>query len=269
MEPEGPFVQEDWGEMLLWRFTQAVPGTQACFSSRPGGLSPAPYASLNLGFHVGDDPERVAGNRALLCSSLGIDPASVTSPRQRHTSIISVLENSDEIGAGSIGEESVFDPCDGLITSMPGAPLLLHFADCVPVVLTALTEDEKPLVGVVHAGRQGLMDGVVRNAVAALKENHGVVPGSTTAAIGPCIGPCCYEVDEETAVEFVKRFGPKRANGRYLDLGSAVADELADSGVWRVNIDRLEICTSCNNHFYSYRRDGVTGRHGAIAWIEE
>jgi len=269
MEPEGPFVQEDWGEMLLWRFTQAVPCTQACFSSRPGGLSPAPYASLNLGFHVGDDPERVAGNRALLCSSLGIDPASVTSPRQRHTSIISVLENSDEIGAGSIGEESVFDPCDGLITSMPGAPLLLHFADCVPVVLTALTEDEKPLVGVVHAGRQGLMDGVVRNAVAALKENHGVVPGSTTAAIGPCIGPCCYEVDEETAVEFVKRFGPKRANGRYLDLGSAVADELADSGVRRVNIDRLEICTSCNDHFYSYRRDGVTGRHGAIAWIEE
>jgi len=262
------FEQIQMGELLVWRFVPAAPGTHAFFSSRTGGLSPAPFDSLNLGFHVGDDPELVAGNRAILCSSLDIDPARVTSPRQRHTPVVSVLENNDDIGAGSTGEASVFDPCDGLITSIPDAPLLLHFADCVPVVLTALTEDEKPLVGVVHAGRQGLVDGIVRNSVAALFKNHRAVPEATSVAIGPCIGSCCYEVDEDAASDFVKRFGPERAKGRFIDLGSAVADELAAAGVWRANIARLEICTSCNDHFYSYRRDGITGRHGAIAWIE-
>ena len=88
------------------------------------------------------------------------------------------------------------------------------------------------------------------------------------AAIGPAIGPCCYEVDEDTAIAFRKRFNPDRVSGRFLDLKQAVVDELVAATLWRDNIFVLEICTACNDRFYSYRRDGVTGRHGAIAWIK-
>lgn len=263
---EDPFVQEDWKSLLLWRFSMAVPGTQVYFTSRPGGMSQAPYESLNLGFHVGDEPEAVRENRTLLCSTLGLDPRELTSPRQRHTTGIAVLEKEDT-GSGATGEESVFDPCDGLITKLPGAPLLLHFADCVPVVLTAQT-DKGPAVSVVHAGRRGLMDGIVSRAASMLMNETGATRDWITAAIGPAIGPCCYEVDEETATAFGEKFSPDRVNGRFLDLRQAAVDELVTATLWRENIFVLEICTACNDHFYSYRRDGVTGRHGAIAWIE-
>jgi len=112
------------------------------------------------------------------------------------------------------------------------------------------------------------MDGIIGNAVALFVDRLGADPEAMTAAIGPCIGSCCYEVDEETAATFVERFGAGRVSGRFLDLGGAVADDLASAGVGRDNIFRLDICTCCNPDFYSYRRDGVTGRHGAIAWIE-
>lgn len=266
MDQEGPFVQEDWDPLLLWRFSMSAPGTQVYFTSRPGGSSRAPYDSLNLGFHVGDDPGSVRENRTLLCSTLGLDPLRVISPRQRHTTEIAV-PGMEDIGAGATTEESFFDPCDGLMTKLQGVPLLLHFADCVPVVLTAET-DGGPAVSVIHAGRQGLMDGIVSKAVSMLKDETGATRDSITAAIGPAIGPCCYEVDEETAVAFEERFSPDRVKGRFLDLRQAVVDELVAATLWRDNIFVLEICTVCDDHFFSYRRDGVTGRHGAIAWIE-
>ena len=134
--PEDPFVQEDWKPLLLWRFTAAVPGTQVYFTSRPGGLRRVPYESLNLGFHVGDEPEAVRENRSLLCSTLGLDAQEITSPRQRHTTEIAVLEKADT-GSGATGEESVIDPCDGVITLLPGTPLIMHFAACVAVGFTA------------------------------------------------------------------------------------------------------------------------------------
>lgn len=267
IDPEGPFLREDWKPLLLWRFTEAAPGVKVYFTSRPGGISRPPYDSLNLGFHVGDDPGHVRGNRELLARTLGLAPDRLTSPRQRHTDQVSLLDNEADIGQGATAEESSFDPCDGLITTLTAAPLLLHFADCVPVVLSGVAEDGRPVAGVVHAGRQGLVEGVLANAAAMMVKRTGVALRDITAAIGPCIGPCCYQVDEGTASVFAGKFSGS-VNDGYLDLQSAAAHELTGAGLWRSNIYTLEICTACNDLFYSYRRDGLTGRHGAIAWIE-
>lgn len=266
LEQPGPFVREDWDSLLLWRFTETAPGIRIYFTSRGGGFSSEPYRSLNLAYHVGDDPVDVTGNRALLASILGLQPERITSPRQRHTANIDIVDENSA-GAGAMAEESCFDPCDGLITDVPGVPLLLHFADCVPLIFIS-EASSRPVIGVAHAGRQGLMAGVVRHAVEKMIETADVSPGTMTVVIGPCIGQCCYQVDEETAREFAQRFGEGLVKNRSLDLRQAAIDDLTGAGIWRSNICIMEECTSCNSGFYSYRRDGVTGRHGALAWIE-
>jgi YfiH family protein len=252
---------------LDWRFTAAPAGVRIFFTMRRGGVSPAPYDSLNLGFHVGDDPELVIRNRVALSEAHGIDPALVTSPRQRHTAVVELLEHKEQAGAGAFSEESVFDPCDGLATSLRRVPILLQFADCLPVVLAAA--GARPAIAVLHGGRQGLMAGVVRNGVSMLAERLGASPECITAALGPAIGPCCYEVGPEIAAAFGERFGEEAVAGDdRVDLAAAAIVDLKAAGVRPANIHLLDICTACDRDFYSYRRDGVTGRHGALAWIE-
>jgi hypothetical protein len=248
-------------------------GVQVCFSARPGGVSRPPYDSLNLGFHVGDRPEDVRRNRELLASSLGFDAVRITSPRQRHTNIVQLLDDANRAGAGATGEESLFDPCDGLATALPEAPLLLHFADCAPVVLIGQTSDKKPVVAVLHTGRQGLVEGVIENGVKLMGDAFDISPVNITATVGPAIRACCYQVNEEIAAEMEKLFGAdtlaRNDEGVWLDMQSATAAALVVAGLPRDSVHILEICTACNDHFFSYRRDGTTGRHGAIAWIEE
>lgn len=267
-----PFHREDWGSIVVWQFDEAVKGTRVFFSTRLGGVSERPYRSLNLGFHVGDDGERVLRNRELLAGHFGFGPKDLTSPRQRHSGIVRELDREDDVGIGADGREqasSPFDPCDGLVTAMKRKPLLLHFADCVPVVITALAGGQ-PLLAVIHAGRTGLLEGVVANGVKRLREMDAATGGldKVSAAIGPSIGPCCYQVDVDTARAFIGRFGKRAADRRKLDLREAAWQELEGEGIDPGNIHLLDICTACDNDFYSYRRDGVTGRHGALAWLE-
>ncbi|MHB8792085.1 MAG: polyphenol oxidase family protein [Thermoleophilia bacterium] len=261
------YHREDWGDLIIWELAQAPKKTRVYFTTRHGGVSGPPYDSLNLGFHVGDDPTSVSDNRKILAGFLGVDASRITSPSQRHTSEVSIL-SPDLIGTGSDSEESEYDPCDGLGTNIANAPLLFHYADCVPVVLMGGHWGE-PAVTVLHAGRQGLMQGVISNGVRLMREQFGLELDSINAAIGPCIESCCYEVSEELAREFEERFGQDAVRSRFLDLRAAAVSELIGAGVYSDNISSLDICTSCDNDFYSYRRDGVTGRHGAIAWIEE
>lgn len=260
------FHREDWGEIVVWELARAPRNTRVYFTTRPGGVSRPPYAALNLGFNVGDDPDAVRSNRAVLSQILGIDANRISSPRQRHTSEVAML-TPDAIGTGATSDQSFFDPCDGLATDLTGAPILLHYADCVPVVLMA-AERGKPAVAVLHAGRQGLMQGVIGNGVRLMRDSLALEPDSLSAAIGPSIGPCCYEVSEEIARGFEGRFGTAAVNSRFLDLRAAASADLTAAGVDEDRISLLDICTACDPDFYSYRRDGVTGRHGAIAWVE-
>jgi polyphenol oxidase len=212
-------------------------------------VSDGPYASLNLGRKSGDDVERVDENRRIACAAAGADVERLALNLQVHSSRV------NRAVAGARGT-----PGDGLWTDEPGLPVLVMTADCFPVALVR-TEGE-PAVAVLHAGWKGVLEGVVAAGVRALGEG-----GTLAAAIGPGIGPCCYEVGEEVSEPFRDRFGDDVLWGRYLDLRTSAERALRAAGVERV--DHIDHCTACEPEtFFSHRRDrGATGRQGAIAYV--
>jgi polyphenol oxidase len=151
---------------------------------------------------------------------------------------------------------------DGLWTDEPGLPILAMSADCLPIVL-ARTGASEPAVAVLHAGWRGLLEGIAAAGAQALGG------GPLKAAIGPGIGPCCYEVGEEVAVPFGERFGDDVVRERHLDLWTSAERALRAAGV--EHVDRFDRCTACEPEtFFSHRRDdGRTGRQGVIAYVAE
>ena len=156
--------------------------------------------------------------------------------------------------AGPLGE-----PGDGLWSDSPGEPLLVFTADCLPVALVR-TNGEAPAAAALHVGWRGLLEGIVQSGAYALG-------GELAAAIGPGIGPCCYEVGEEVAALFRERFGDDVVRTGRLDLWSSAERALRAAGV--EDIHRTDLCTCCNPElFFSHRRDhGRTGRQGMIAYV--
>jgi YfiH family protein len=230
---------------LLW---WDAPGPyEVAFSTRRGGVSGGPYESLNLGLLTDDAPEHVEANRSRLCEAVGADRACLAMNRQVHAATVNRAE------AGERGREG-----DGLWTDMPGLPMLKLTADCLPVALAR--QNGNPGLALLHAGRLGLLAGILEAGVAALGG------GRIAAAIGPGIGPCCYEVGGEIADTFRARFGGDALRGRNLDLWTVASRVLDGAGVERV--ERVDVCTACNREFFSHRRDaGVTGRQGVIGYV--
>jgi YfiH family protein len=222
---------------------------QVVFTTRVGGVSDGPYASLNLGRRTGDDVERVDENRRRACAEIGADAERLALNFQIHSPSV------HRATAGVRGQVQG----DGLWTDEPGVPVLALAADCVPIAL-ARTNGGAPAVGVLHAGRIGLLAGIVEAGVGALG-------GAVAAAIGPAIGPCCYEVGEEVAAPYRARFGAGIMRGRNLDLPQAAERLLREAGVER--IERFDTCTACNPElFFSHRRDGKPrGVQGVLARV--
>jgi YfiH family protein len=212
-------------------------------------VSEGPYASLNLGRKSGDEVEHVDKNRRIACEAIGADVARLALNFQVHSTRVRRAEPA------SRGEQA-----DGLWTDEPGLPILALSADCLPLAL-ARTDGGRPAVAVLHAGWRGLLEGIVPAGVEALGG------GSLAAAIGPGIGPCCYEVGEEVAAPFRERFGDDVVQEGRLDLWTSAARALRAAGVDRV--DRFDRCTACEPEtFFSHRRDhGRTGRQGVIAYV--
>lgn len=221
---------------------------EVAFSTRAGGVSEGPYDSLNLGRMTGDDVERVDENRRRLCAEVGAAPDRLALNRQIHSSLVHRAE------PGARGE-----PGDGLWTEEPDLPVLAMSADCLPIALARVGEG-LPGVAVLHAGWRGLLAGIVAEGVRALG-------GRVHAAIGPAIGPCCYEVGSEVAEPFTTAFGPDVLHGRNLDLWTAAERALLAAGVEEV--ERVDLCTSCNSElFFSHRRTGKPrGVQGVIARV--
>jgi polyphenol oxidase len=217
------------------------------FSTRLGGVSDGAFESLNLGRMTDDEPERVAENRRRLCAEVGADPERLALNRQVHAGTVNRAE------AGKRGE-----PGDGLWTDEPQLPMLALTADCLPVALARTNGD--PGLALLHVGRLGLLEGIVAAGVAALG-------GRLAAAMGPGIGPCCYEVGPEILDDYRARFGPDVVDGRNLDLWDATERALRDAGV--ESVERTDLCTACHPElFFSHRRDrGLTGRQGVIGYI--
>jgi YfiH family protein len=232
-----------WRERNGVRWLEAdLGGARAAFSTRLGGVSEAPFDTLNLGLLTDDAPEAVRENRRRLAAVLGFEPEQVVFARQVH-------------GTGLIEQPRNEVPeADGHVVREPGLAPLVFTADCLPIAVRGPQG-----VAMLHAGWRGLAGGILAAGAGAVE--------ATSAAIGPGIGGCCYEVGEEVVAAFAD-LGEGVAEGRMLDLPEVARRLLAQAGVEAV--ESADLCTSCEaGLFFSHRRDeGRTGRQGGIAWIE-
>jgi YfiH family protein len=250
----------EWREQSGVRWLEAdLGGARAAFSTRLGGVSERPFDSLNLGLLTDDAGAAVEENRHRLAAALGFEPEQVVYARQVHATRL--IEHPTELRGSfrSLGDhkEPRNDPpeADGHVLREPGSAALVFTADCLPVAVAGPSG-----VAMLHAGWRGLGGGILAAGVEAVE--------GTSAAIGPGIGPCCYEVGDEVLDAF-SGLGEGVATGRRLDLPEVARRQLAAAGVRRV--ESAGLCTSCEAElFFSHRRDaGRTGRQGGIAWLED
>jgi len=245
---------------LLFARNLRAAGIPHAFSTRQGGSSAGPFASLNLGRGVNDDPETVATNRRAVLEALGLRAGQHVEADQVHGAVVAVVGTADA-GQSIAG-------ADGLVTADPGLTLAIHAADCVPLLLA---DPKRRVVAALHAGWKGTAAGIAVEGVRVLADRFKSNPRDLLVAIGPSIGPCHYEVDEPVMERMRRwRWWPEVAvaNGRQrwqLDLRAACRRQLLDAGLLPQRIEVLDLCTYDHpDLFYSYRRDKVTGRMAAI-----
>ncbi|MEU3895774.1 peptidoglycan editing factor PgeF [Streptomyces sp. NPDC045251] len=235
-----------------------VNGAHFGFTDRWGGVSAVPYEELNLGGAVGDDPAAVAANRELAAKSLGADPARVVWMNQVHGADVAVVDGP--------WEEAPVPRVDAIVTVERGLALAVLTADCVPVLLA------DPVAGVAaaaHAGRPGLVAGVVPAAVRAMTE-LGADPSRITARTGPAVCGRCYEVPEQMRAEVAAAEPAAHAETSWgtpaVDVSAGVHAQLTRLGVH----DRAQspVCTLESKDHFSYRRDRTTGRLAGYVWLD-
>ena len=225
----------------------ALPGGRVLFSTRHGGVSAGPYASLNLGRLTDDDDANVDANRERLAAAVGLPRARFLYGRQVHGAQV-------RRATGPMGRHAEED---GQATDQPELAALVFVADCLPVLLSTPGG-----VAALHGGWRGLAAGIVAEGVAALRELG--AGGELHAALGPGARGCCYEVGEEVHAAFAHVPGA-RVGERNLDLPAVARHALAAAGVATVHDTGL--CTMCDDRFFSHRRDGgVTGRQAGVVW---
>lgn len=242
-----------------------IAGVGAVMSSRAGGTSGAPFDSMNVGSAVGDAAAAVAANRRRLAEVIGAAPVFL---RQVHGARVVCVGAGDSVAGAPLHE------ADGCVTTEAGVACVVQAADCLPVLLAA---PGGRAVGAAHAGWRGLAGGVVEVAVAAVSAAAQCAPDEICAWLGACIGPTRFEVGSDVVAAFATdpaatagdtspRFVP-RGDGKWLaDLPGLARDRLAAAGVRRVGGGHW--CTvSDSSRFFSFRRDGVTGRMAAAIWI--
>jgi YfiH family protein len=244
----------EWRERDGVRWLEAdLPGARAAFSTRLGGVSEGPYEALNVAVKTDDEPDRVRENRHRLAAALGRNPADVVMGRQVHSTELRWHDRRQE---PRVFADVVKSPeeADAQATAEPGLAPLVMVADCLPIALSGPGG-----VAMVHGGWRGLAGGIVAGAAERVQ--------AEAAAIGPGIGPCCYEVGEEVLAEFSDLEGI--AVGRMLDLTAVATRLLERTGVEEIRASGL--CTSCNPELlFSHRRDGErTGRQAGVVWRQD
>lgn len=233
---------------------------QAVFTRR-GGVSPAPWHSLNLGGSVGDDPAHVAENRVRIFDALGRAPASIHD--------VWLVHGTDIVHADAPRPlEKHPERADIILTNNPEVSLFMRFADCVPLLFH---DPGKHVIGIAHAGWMGTVKGVAKTAIEEMQSRYGCNPKDIVAGIGPSISVDHYEVGEDVAMQFREKFGKNseriiqaRNGGTYLDLWEANLIQLQDAGVEQVQVSG--VCTACHlDDWFSHRAEkGKTGRFGVL-----
>ncbi|MBN1458718.1 MAG: peptidoglycan editing factor PgeF [Armatimonadetes bacterium] len=256
-------IRQSSGEVTWWQFEQLAEyqGLLHGVTSRHGGESEPPYDSLNLGLHVGDEPNRVVENRRRVCEALDVEFGRLTFGQQSHSDRVHVVQ-SVEAGRGRERFEDGLSATDGLVVTEPEIPVAVFVADCVPLILY---DPKQHVTAVVHAGWRGTAAGIAGEAVRVLTADCGVRPETLRVGLGPAIGRCCYDVSAEVARAV--GVAELRDGKWYADLAEANYRQLTAAGVASSQIELSAICTACQgDEFYSERRlRRPTGRFGAIA----
>lgn len=241
-------------------------------STRVGGVSEKPFDSLNLALHVGDDDEKVLANRKIFAQSLGFELEDIVTPNQVHGDKIFHAEEIHR-GRGSQSYADSISETDALITNVKNLPLMLCFADCVPIMFV---DTENFAVGIAHGGWKGTLNRIAAKTFLAMQNNFGTTAENCLVGIGPSIGACCYEVGANV-VETCKKNFPNhdeliinRDGKNFLDLWAANKIQLMEVGLPAQNIDVAGECTCCNSNWYFSYRDARknnfsdTGRIAAL-----
>ncbi|MDT0475166.1 peptidoglycan editing factor PgeF [Streptomyces sp. DSM 41014] len=238
--------------------TSTANGAHFAFTDRWGGVSAVPYEELNLGGAVGDDPEAVRANRESAAASLGLDAGRVVWMNQVHGADVAVVE-------GPWGERPP-PAVDALVSTRRGLALAVLTADCTPVLLA---DPVAGVVGAAHAGRPGMVAGIVPAAVLAMTE-LGADPARIVARTGPAVCGRCYEVPEEMRAEVAAAEPAAHAETSWgtpaVDVTAGVHAQLERLGVR--DGERSSVCTRESGDHFSYRRDRTTGRLAGYVWLD-
>jgi YfiH family protein len=234
-------------------------------STRHGGVSSAPFLTLNLSRTTGDDATNVAMNIQRLHDALGLDATATISASQAQVDRVAV------VGAAQRG--TIIREVDALLTNEPGVPLMLRYADCVPIFLF---DPVHRAIGVAHAGWRGTVGKIATKTARAMVDAFGTQPRDLIACIAPSIGPCCYRIGEDVSAQVRAAFVDadelliaQAGGGVHLDLWKANAQQLRELGVEQIEI--TGICTADHtDDFYSWRAENAkTGRFGAIIALSD
>jgi hypothetical protein len=231
----------------------ALPAVVHGFFTRQGGVSTGAYDSLNVSLAVGDLPERVAENQRLMQQTLGLK--MLASAAQVHGGQAALITSVDQ------AQEEDIPEVDILVTTVPGLGLVIKQADCQAVMLY---DPVNRVVANVHCGWRGHIHNILGETVALLRTRFGSQPRALYAAVGPSLGPCCAEF-RNFRQEFPEPLWGYQVRPTYFDLWRLTVDQLAAAGLQPERLDLARLCTRCGaSEFFSYRRDKVTGRQGAV-----
>lgn len=268
-----PFVHSDATDVLhLQEWEELFPDLVVGFSLRTSGFSQAPYASCNLGLHVGDDPQTVVDNRRWLAKRLGFEFEAWSCADQVHGHQVAFI-NNELRGRGRENHLEAIESTDGIYTNETDILLTSFYADCVPLLFL---DPQERVIGLAHAGWKGTVGLIAEEMISTLAQKFQTKPENVRVGIGPSIGGCCYEVDEHV-MQQVRLHVPNwqtcvtaTEGGRFmLDLPACNQQILKRAGVLPEHISQTSWCTHCRTDlFFSHRKEaGKTGRMASfIGW---
>ena len=222
------------------------------FTNRLGGVSKPPFESFNLALHVGDDQSAVAENRTRLAALVGVSPDRLFFMNQVHGRDVAIIDE--------LSDANIAPSVDALFTKVPGLALVTLIADCVPVLLYS-----EGAIAAVHIGRKGLVAGVLDSALEQFHRN-GITNSEIFAELGPSICGGCYEVDIESYYEVVESH-PAAATTeaqRCVDVAAGIRAQLKR---YEIGVKQSPLCVMHDPGYFSYRRDGVTGRQAGVVLL--
>lgn len=237
-----------------------------CFTTRCGGVSENEYKSLNLRMNCDDKKENILKNYKIICDEIDVNFENLVFSNQVHCDTIYTVGKED-MGNG-ITKPQKFDGADGLITNVPGVPLIVFAADCVPVFFL---DKKRRVIALVHSGWKGTVAGISEKCVKKMQAEFGSEPEDILAAIGPSIGVCHFEVGDEVAEVFREKFGEsvlEKHEKYHVNMQKAIENGLVQNGILPENIINANICTYCNSDLlFSHRK--TNGKRGVLAAIME